>query len=152
MWLVEQLSQPQRQRSPARSFLDQASVCPSAKWGLEDPDRLGFALRRLGNWLGATSDKVLTPKTRGVRSDTNLAHAPRVSWPLVKMRTGVDKISPECPVGNDERSYGDPAATRTPTRLPLASLPPTDFERRWRPRRRRNQQRQEAPPSTCNTW
>ena len=30
-------------------FLDPASVCPSAKGGLEDPDRLGFALRRLGN-------------------------------------------------------------------------------------------------------
>ena len=57
MWLAEQPLQPPLSHERPGSlqsglFLDRASVCPSANRGLEDPDRLGFALRRLGNPAG----------------------------------------------------------------------------------------------------
>lgn len=130
MRLVEQRRSPAKDReasSPVFFWIRRQFVhLRSGDWKILTDSALlfgGSAIR-----LGATSDKVLTPKTRGVRSDTNLAHAPRVSSASREDADSVAKISPECRLETmKELRRPSHYGTLTP---PLASLPPTDFSTR----------------------
>lgn len=87
--------------------------------------------------LGATSDKVLTPKTRGVRSDTNLAHAPRVSWASREDARQCGQNFARMPRLETMKELRRPSRW-TLTRLPLSRFRQRTSSVRWRPRRRVN--------------